>query len=153
MDMPKASSGHLRLEKMAGNWQGEEKMHPSPWEPKGGTAVASMQSRLDLSGFALIGDYEQKRGGVTTFTGHSVMTYNAKDDLYSLHWFDCMGSTPEVFTGRFQGDVLVVAHGGPGMHARLTYDLSNPRQMTSKMEMSPDGANWNTLFEGSYKRG
>lgn len=76
----------------------------------------------------------------------------SKDDLYSLHWFDCMGSAPEVFTGRFQGDVLVVAHGGPGMHARLTYDLGNPRQMTSKMEMSQDGVTWSTLFEGSYKR-
>jgi hypothetical protein len=137
---------------MAGNWQGEEKMHPSPWEPKGGTAVARLKSRLDLSGFALITDYEQERGGVITFTGHSVMTYNAKDDLYSLHWFDCMGSLPEVFTGRFRGDVLVVEHGGPGMHARLTYDLSNPRQMRSKMEMSQDGVHWNTLFEGSYTR-
>ncbi len=152
MEMPKPSPGHKRLERMAGHWEGEEKMHPSQWDPKGGTAIASMKSEYALSGFALIGDYEQKRGGTVTFTGHSVMTYNAKDDLYSLHWFDCMGTPPEVFTGRFQGDILVAAHGGPGTHARLTYDLSNPQEMKSKMEMSEDGKKWMTMFEGSYKR-
>lgn len=58
MDMPKPSSGHLRLERMAGSWEGEEKMHPSPWDPKGGVAAGRMKNRPALSGFALIGDYE-----------------------------------------------------------------------------------------------
>ena len=63
-----------------------------------------------------------------------------------------MGSPPEVFTGRFSGEVLTVAHGGPGMHARLTYDLSEPGVLRSKMEMSQDGTVWNTLFDGRYTR-
>jgi len=152
MDMPKPTPGHMRLERMAGHWEGEETMHPSPWDPKGGVATGRIRNTLALSGFALLGDYEQLRGGAVTFTGHSVMTYDAKGDLYSLHWFDCMGSPPEVFSGRFAGDVLVVAHGGPGMHARFTYDLGDPREMKSKMEMSQDGVKWSTLFEGCYRR-
>ncbi len=152
MEMPKPGPGHLRLERLAGQWEGEETMHPSPWDPKGGVALGRTKSRVALNGFALIGDYEQERDGVITFTGHSVMTYDPKEDLYSLYWFDCMGSPPEVFTGRFDGDVLTVGHGDPGMHARFTYDLSQPRQMATKMEMSEDGSAWKTLFEARYKQ-
>ena len=80
------------------------------------------------------------------------LAYNPNDDFYSLHWFDCMGSPPEVFVGGFEGDVLTVAHGGPGMHARMTYDLSTPGTMKGMMEMSPDGKDWNVLFEATYTR-
>ena len=152
MEMPKPAPGHLRMEKLAGNWEGEEKMPPSRWDPKGGAAIGRRKSRLALNGFALISDYEQERGGVITFTGHGILCFDPKRDLYSLHWFDCMGSPPEVFLGRFDGDRLTVARGGPGMHARLTYDLADPKRMLSKMEMSQDGIAWNMLFEGNYER-
>lgn len=152
MDMPKPSQGHLKLERLAGSWEGEETMHPSQWDPKGGTATGRNAIRMALGGFATICDYEQERDGTVTFTGHSVTTYNPKRDLYSLHWFDCMGSPPEVFEGGFDGDRFIVAHGGP-MHVRLTYDLSEPRVMHSRMEMSRDGSEWNTLFEARYVRG
>jgi len=152
MEMPKPAPGHMRLQKLEGHWEGEEIMHPSQWDPKGGTAVGRTRSRLALNGFALISDYEQERGGVITFTGHGVWSFESKTELYALHWFDCMGSPPEVFTGRFDGESIIMAHGGPGMHARMTYDLADPRSMLSKMEMSFDGVAWNTLFEGRYTR-
>lgn len=152
MDMPKPAPGHLRLEKLAGHWEGEETMHPSQWDPKGGTAVGRTKSRLALNGFALITDYEQERDGAITFTGHGVMSFEPKNELYTLHWFDCMGSPPEVFVGRFDGDRLTLTHGGPGMHARMTYDVADPQQMLSKMEVSHDAATWKTLFEGRYTR-
>ncbi len=152
MDMPKPSPGHLRLEKLAGSWEGEENMHPSEWDPKGGTAVGRTNYRLALNGFSLISDYEQERDGVITYSGHGVLTFDPKDELYTLHWFDSMGSPPEVFTGCFDDDVLTLAHGGPGMHARLTHDLSKPQYMRSRMEMSQDGDTWSTLFDGQYKR-
>ncbi len=152
MEMPHPGPGHLNMEKLAGHWEGEESMHPSQWDPKGGVSTGRTKSRLALNGFALISDYEQERNGMVTFTGHGVMSFNPKEDLYTLHWFDCMGSPPEVFVGRLDGDVLILAHGGPGMHVRTTYDLGNPENLRTKMEMSQDGAAWNTLFDGSYKR-
>jgi len=152
MEMPKPSAGHLKLQTLAGTWEGEETMHPSQWDPQGGTAVGRTRGRVALDGFALLIDYEQERGGAVTFTGHGVMTFDPKSGLYTLHWFDCMGTAPEAFSGRFDGDRLTVAHGGPGMHARLTYDLSKPNRMTTKMEMSKDGAVWNTLFDGQYRK-
>ncbi|MCP3998418.1 MAG: DUF1579 domain-containing protein [bacterium] len=90
--------------------------------------------------------------GAIMFTGHGVYTYDPKGDLYTLHWFDCMGSPPEVFVGRFDDDVLTLAHGGPGMHARLTNDFSTPNTMKRMMEMSPDGNAWKVLFEAVYNR-
>lgn len=152
MDMPMPGPGHERMKALAGRWEGEETMHPSQWDPKGGVAVGRQTGRLALNGFALISDYEQERDGAITFTGHSVMTFDPKREIHTLHWFDCMGSKPEVFEGRFDGDILTLSHGGPGMHARFTYDLSHPEQMGSKMEMSPDGTSWKTLFEALYKR-
>ena len=107
---------------------------------------------MALNGLALICDYEQERDGVITFTGHGVLMFEPKSETYALHWFDCMGSPPEVFVGRFEGDVLTAAHGGPGMHARVTFDMTDSQQMQTRMEMSQDGAAWNTLFDGRYER-
>ncbi len=152
MEMPQPTAGHRKLEKFSGNWLGEEKMHPSQWDPKGGTAVGKMNTRLDLGGFASISDYKQERGGKITFSGHSVMTFDPKKDVYTMHWFDCVGSAPEVFTGKFDGEKIVMAHGGPGMHAKMTYMFTGPEEMTSKMEMSQDGQGWMTLFEGRYTK-
>ncbi len=152
MGMPKPTDRHLRLQELVGQWEGTEIMHPSQWDPQGGTATGRMNSRLALSGFAVISEYEQERDGIVTFTGHGVMTYDTKADRYVLYWFDCMGSPPEIFKGVFDGNVLTVAHGGPGMHARFTYDLSREKRMTSRMEMSPDGRDWKTLFESSYEK-
>lgn len=152
MEMPKPSPGHVRLEKLAGRWEGEETMYPSQWDPKGGTAIGRTTSRVALNGFALIGEYEQERNGVITFSGHSVFTFEPEESLYSLHWFDCLGTAPEMFTGRFEGDIFTMAHGGPGMHARMTYDVTDGDHLAMKMEMSQDGTSWKTLFDGRYQR-
>ncbi len=152
MDMPKPSPGHQLLERLAGSWVGTETMHPSQWDPTGGEAIGRNRHRMGLGGFALLADYEQERDGVITFTGHGVYTYDTGQNRYTLHWFDCMGSPPEVFTGELVGDILTLAHGGPGMHARMTYDLSTPGIMKGMMEMSPDGGEWKILFEATYTR-
>lgn len=151
MDMPQPSAGHRRLEVLAGNWEGTETMHPSQWDPKGGEAVGRTTSRLAVGGFALISDYEQERSGTVTFSGHGVYTYDPKTEVYSLYWIDSIGSPPEVFLGRFVGDVLTLSHGGP-MHVRLTWDVSDDGRLGSTMEMSDDGVTWNTLFDAEYRR-
>lgn len=148
MEMPKPSAGHLKLEAFAGTWEGREKLFPSPWDPAGGEATGRMRARVALDGFAVIVDYEQERGGEVNFRGHGVFTFDAKEEIYTLTWFDCMGSPPEVFRGRFTGEVLELAHGGPGMHARLTYDLSEAGRLSKRMELSEDGSAWDRFLEG-----
>ena len=152
MYTPELSPGHARFEQMAGQWDGEETMHPSQWDPKGGAATGRNDCKVSLKGFAMLTEYEQERDGEITFTGHGIYTYDPNADEYTLHWFDCMGSPPEVFKGRFDGDVLVLGHGGPGMHARMTYDYTTPGVLDARMEMSDDGEDWNILFEATYTR-
>jgi hypothetical protein len=150
--MPKPTEQHEKLKRLAGQWQGEEKMYPSDWDPKGGVATGRQSTRVSLDGFAVVSDYEQERDGRITYSGHAVWTYDAKEKQYLMHWFDSMGSPPEVFKGDFQGDVLtVISHGGP-MNARMTYDFSQGSKLKSKMEMSPDGKNWNTFFDATYEK-
>ena len=152
MEMPTPTDGHRKLEKIAGHWEGEEKMYPSPWDPNGGTAIGRINSRVALNGFALINDYEQERNGKITFTGHGVFTYEPTAGAYTLIWFDCMGVAPEIFKGQFEGEILKLAHGGPGMHVRLTYDLSEPGYLSTSMEMSQDGEEWNRFFDARLAR-
>ena len=152
MGMPTPSEGHRQLSLLVGEWEGEETMHPSQWDPTGGVAMGRNRNQMSLGGFAVLSDYEQVRDGKTTFTGHGVYTYSPESDEYVLHWFDCLGSPPEVFVGGFDGDVLTLAHGGPGMHARMTSDFSSDGEMMAKMEMSPDGSEWRVLFEAVYRR-
>ena len=72
--------------------------------------------------------------------------------LNILHWFDFFGQGPEVFTGVFEDEVLTASHAGPGMHMRLTYDLSEAGHLRSSMEMSKDGSSWTRMFDGHYER-
>jgi len=152
MNMPTPSDGHRLLEKLSGTWVGEETMHPSQWDPQGGTAIGRNRNRIILGGFALVSDYEQERDGAIGFTGHGVYTYSPEEDQVTLHWFDSMGSPPEVFKGGFWGNVLTLGHGGPGMHVRMTYDLSEIGIMKGTMEMSAEGEDWKRLFEAVYRK-
>ena len=156
MHRPKPTEVHQNLARFAGTWIGEEVVHPSPWDPDGSTAQARSENRLALGGFVVIGDYEQRKGGQVTFTGHSVHSYDANQKCHVLYWFDCMGVPPNVFKGNFAGNVLTLicehtSPSGPRL-SRLSYDMSVAGKMKSKMEMSDDGEAWVSFMDGSYTR-
>ncbi len=152
MEMPKPGAGHKKLETLAGTWTGEEKMFPSPWEPKGGTATATISNRVACAGFWVVEDYEQKRGAVVTFRGHAVWGYDAQAGEVVLHWFDSMGMGAELFRGRFEGERLTVTCKNPMGTHRLSYDLLEKGTIRSKMETSQDGKTWAPMFEGVYHK-
>ena len=152
MDMPKLSADHKKLEKLAGIWKGTEKMYPSAWDPKGGEAQAITHSRLALGGFAVVGDYEQTRGGTCTYQGHAVYTWDAQAKQVVLHWFDSMGQGADEFRGTWTGDRLVLQSKNHMGHWRMTSDYSKAGTLTSGMEMSQDGKTWVKLFDGTYRR-
>jgi hypothetical protein len=152
MEMPKPSADHKRLEKFAGMWKGTEKLHPSPWDQKGGEAQGQSRSRVALGGFAVVTDYEQTRGGQRTFEGHGVYTWDGNAGEVVMHWFDSMGQGREEFRGTWKGDVLTIASRNPMGHARLTYDFSKSGVMLSSMEVSQDGKTWAKFFDGRYQR-
>jgi len=150
MEMPKPGPNHKKLELLAGAWSGEEKMHPSPWEPKGGVAKATIVSRVACDGFHVVGDYEQRRNGVVTFRGHAVYGIDPKSQEVVLHWFDSMGLGGDVFRGKFQGQTLTLECKNPMGHHRLAYDFSEKGTLRSKMESTQDGKKWSPMFDGVY---
>ncbi|MFO0985045.1 MAG: DUF1579 family protein [Planctomycetota bacterium] len=150
MEMPKPGAAHKQLEVFAGTWRGEEKMHPSPWDPKGGVATASLVSRVACDGFYVVGDYEQRRDGVVSFRGHSVFGYDAPSQEVVLYWFDSTGMGVDVFRGKLEGQTLkLTCHNAMGHH-RLVYDFRERDTLRSKMDTSADGKQWQTMFEGAY---
>src|SRR5262249_29295932 len=151
-EMPKPGPKHKQLEKLAGNWRGEEKMYPSQWDPQGGVALARISSRIALDGFVLIGDYEQERDGSVCFRGHAVHSVDEKTGEAVLTWWDSMGKEADIFRGGWDGDVLTVTQQGGQMHMRMTYDCRNPAQLKSRMEVSTDGKEWKPLFDGVYTK-
>src|SRR4029079_8031956 len=94
MEIPKHTESHRRLERLAGDWMGEELLFPSPWDPKGGPAISRLTAHMGLDGFFLVTDYVQERDGRISYRGHGLYGWDAQQGVYTMHWFDSMGSGP-----------------------------------------------------------
>jgi anthranilate synthase component 1 len=46
------------------------------WDPAGGTSKGRYKTRAIAGGFGVVQDYEQRRGGKVTFSGHGVFGYD-----------------------------------------------------------------------------
>jgi hypothetical protein len=151
MEMQKPGPAHKQLAKLAGNWVGEEKMHPSPWDPKGGVATGRVKNSLALDGFCVLQDYEQVRDGKTTFRGLGILSWNESKKCNELAWCDSMGGLIQIFTGKWEGDVLRCTSEGQMGLARCAFDVSGGGYKFT-MDMSQDGKKWVTMMEGKYAK-
>ena len=153
MEMPKPTKEHRRLAELAGRFTGRETMHPSPWDPAGGPATATVDARVALDGFALISDYAQSRNGKVTFTGHGIITWDAVQKTYLMYFFDCMGFPPRApARGQWEGDTLTFLEENAMGNSRHRYHVTGDGKYDYTLEMSLDGTNWRTFLEGSYGR-
>src|SRR2546423_14527092 len=71
---PKPLEEHRRLAAFAGEWRGEEMVHPSRWT-EGGPATSHVTARIPLNGFYLIYASRQMSDGQEIFSTHGVLTY------------------------------------------------------------------------------
>jgi hypothetical protein len=153
MEMPKPGAAHEKLARFVGKWTIAETMHPSPWDPKGGTADGRTEYRLACDGFFLVCDYDQLRGGEVTFSGHGVYGWDAEKKKHTMHWFDSMGMDPGApALGDFEGDTLVFQHATRMGHARYTYRFESRDRFTFRIESSRDGVEWLTFLDSVYSR-
>ncbi len=151
MDMPKPGDAHARLHALVGQWGGEERLHPAPWDLAGGAATAFINNRLALDGFSVIQEYEQYRDGRPTFSGHGVFWWDEDAHQYVMTWFDSMSGTPADFRGGFDGDVLqLVNQRSQGGFSRCTFDHGMPGEYVFMLEVSNDGVAWAPSMEGAY---
>ncbi len=152
MEMPTPGAAHFKLEKLVGFWRGEERVHPSRWDPRGGEAVGRVRNRIALDGFVLIHEYEQERKGRVALRGHGVIRWDPSTEQYVLMWFDSMGMPPNEFRGDFEGDVLTLTSEEPQGWIRAVWDFGEQGRYSYLMESSVDGDNWSPLMEGEYLR-
>lgn len=150
--MPRPTSAHKKLERLAGQWTGREQISPSPWDPRGGPAVGRVRNRVVLDGFAVIQEYEQERDGGAGFKGHGVFRWDVLQNCYVFHWFDSMGMPPTEYRGTFEGDVLKLTAPAPQGQSRAVFDLAQPNKYTFRLEVSQDGKTWHPFLEGKYEK-
>jgi len=150
--MPKPGDAHKKLAALIGDWSGGETLHPSPWDPSGGSASARVVNRWVVDGFAVVQEYEQRRGGKVAFRGHGVFWFDAVKDQYVMHWWDSMGGAGGEYRGGFDGGVLTLGAAMPqGGQARTSFDLSQPGAYAFAMEVSPDGMRWQPAMTGKCR--
>jgi len=153
MDTPRPGDAHKKLAALVGEWTGDETLHPSPWDPAGGSATATVANRAILDGFAVVQEYEQRRGGEVTFRGHGVFWFDPTGGEYVMHWWDSMAGTGGEYRGRFEGDTLTLGAPTPqGGHSRTSWMLEGPDAHVFLMEVSPDGETWHPAMEGRYQK-
>jgi hypothetical protein len=152
MQMPQPTPEHRKLEALAGDWVGEEILHPSPWAPERRTAIGRFCCRIGVDGMFLVSDYEEERDGKVVFRGHGVYGWDAKRARYTMFWFDSMGMSPNETLGVWEGDELVFSGSGEGGSSRYVYTVKGADRMAFRIEASRDGSTWNRIMEGEYVR-
>ena len=151
MQMPQPGAPQKQLAKLAGNWSGDEKLEPSPWDAKGGPAKGSVKNRVVVDGWAVVQEYEQTRDGKVSFKGHGVFSHDASKDVVVFNWYDSMSGGPWTYTGNWKGDVLTVSGESGGGKGRCVFDVTGGTYKFS-LDVSQDGSQWNTFMSGTYKK-
>jgi hypothetical protein len=155
MEMPKVSEEQKRLTSLfAGTWRGEEKLHPSDWDPKGGPAFGTWVVHPSLDGFFLLVDYIEERDGKIMYRGHGVHAWDPQEKCFFAYWFDNVGSIPKKpVRATLEGAKYTYEEQGhAGGHTRMTYAWTDDR-FEFRIETSKDGATWAPMHEGRYTRG
>lgn len=150
MQMPKPTEAHHKLARFAGRWVGNERLSPSPWDPKDGTAVGTCENKIGADGFALAQDYEAERDGAVNFRAQGVFSYDAMEKVFVLHWWDSMGMGTAIFKGHFEGDTLQLTCPLPKGFSRATWKFQGANHYHFLIEISGDGHQWNPMIEGEY---
>ena len=143
---------HRKLAVFAGDWQGEEMVHPSRWTA-GGPATSHVTARIDLNGFYLIQGMRQIRDGKESFAVHALFTYDRDDRLYKLFWHDSLGYyPPSPASGGWSGQTLTLVRGSLRGNARHVYKIVDDKSYTMNIQFSPDAEGWADVLTGVYRR-
>jgi Protein of unknown function (DUF1579) len=152
MEMPKPTASHLKLHALVGRFSGNEIMHPSPCSPEGGKSQGRFENRVVLDGFCVFHEYEQLRDGKVHFRGHGVYGFDPGAGEYTMYWVDSAGGQGSIFRGTFENGVMNLSAKANDGFCRCISDHSVPGKSTFKMDVSPDGKEWSTVLEGTYRR-
>ncbi|GAP65783.1 hypothetical protein MBSD_n1074 [Mizugakiibacter sediminis] len=151
MDMPQPGPAHAQLARLAGVWEGEERLAPSPWAAAG-VARGRLVCRMAVDGLMLLQDYEQTRDGRVAFRAHGVMMLDPAGGDVLWWWFDSAGFPPEPARGRWDGDVLRLAKSTPRGEARYAYHAGGDRLGFAIETRLPGQDAFAAFLTGDYRR-
>lgn len=148
-----ASDAHRQLELLVGTWKGLETVYPSPWDPDGGPATATVHARLMLDGHFVLTEYAEDRQGRSAYAGLGVTGYDESLGLYTLHWFDSAGGSYGVpALGTWHGNHLMFEQRSPSGAIRLGYNFRGDNEYLFQVDRSPDGHEYRPFLKGTYIR-
>jgi hypothetical protein len=143
---------HCGLDRLEGAWIGQEWMHVSERASKPVEAKARSTFHRSAGGFVLAHDYEQHREGIVKYSGHGVFWIDPETGLNCLTWWDSAGTGPDIFSGRWQNDdLLVLTRKSAAGVSRASWHFDQ-ESYTHTLELSADGDSWNLLMEGTHHR-
>jgi hypothetical protein len=155
--MSAPSEEHRRLHRFAGEWSGEEMIYASG-QDRGGRASSRATARIELGGFLVVTDYIEERVGAAEYRGHGVYGWDSAARVYTMHWFDSMGSQPAAPARGQWGQPtdleaeLVFEQRTHGGYARYTYRFTAEDVYVFRIENARDGRDWRPFMEGKYRR-
>lgn len=139
---------HRALHRLDGTWTGTENIAPSPWDPTGATAEASVRNLTALEGSVVIQEYAQRRNGTVALEGHGVFGVEGSEIV--LRWWDNWSPTPREFRGGLSGDTLQLTSRDAKGAARATWHLgADAYRYTLEV---PEGEGWYRYMEATYRR-
>ena len=151
--MPTPGPPHEQLARLAGEWSGEEVLHPSPWDPDGGTARGHWWFRMGLDGFYLLADVQQEHTpGTVNYRAHGVFGWDARGQCYTMHWFDPVGIDPgRPALGSFEQPAFTFIHETTWLgNSRYTFALADGRLRVRVENAAGAGGEWRTFLDGTY---
>jgi hypothetical protein len=140
---------HRALHGLAGDWAGEERISPSPWDPTGAVAQGTVRNEVALDGLVVIQQYDQAREGRVVFQGHGVFSVNGAEAV--LDWWDNWSATPRQFRGGMAGNALVLVSRDPKGLARATWEIAGT-EYQYHLEVSSDDRAWTRYLDATYRR-
>jgi hypothetical protein len=157
MEMPKPPVELAEMAKtLTGSWKCTGKAAMDPSDPtKMGDATMAMSFKLEPAKWWIKGEVSGKSGGVA-FKGTMFTTYEAASKKWYRVMLDTMGGSETAWsTGMKDGKVVWEgeARGMMSGKTRTTEDVTNPKDVKMKSEMSMDGGKtWMTGWEASCKK-
>ncbi|HEX8815804.1 MAG TPA: DUF1579 family protein [Terriglobales bacterium] len=150
MQPPKPSPELKKLDYFVGTWNFSADVKANPDSPGGKVTGTEAYNWMD-GGFFLAGNSEYIMQGMKT-TGPAFMGYDTNDKMFTYDSYDSVGEATHA-KGTFDGTTWTFSSeqkmGPQTFKGRYTMKVVSPTSYNLKYEMSPDGANWMTVMEGT----
>lgn len=154
MALPTPGPQHAQLARLAGDWAGDESIHPSAAYAERERTRGRFRIRMVCNGFVLSSDYEEHLDGDLVYAGHGVYGWQPDLERYTMYWWDSSGTPGYVrpVLGTFEDDRLCFEQETDSGLSRYVYEIVSDDEFTFRLESSPEGTIWHTRMDGRYSR-